>query len=299
MAKHTNKIKKNDEISFKIVAYALVIFCTIIAALPFYVLIIGSFTPEKQFHTTGLSLWPSEFTLSAYQYIFKSPEKILNGYKVTIFITVVGTVMALFLTAMTAYALNRKEFRPRNIISFYFYFTTMFGAGMVPRYLLITQYLHMKNTIWVQIIPVLLAATTIIMMRNFVNGIPDSIAESGRVDGASEFTIFLRLYLPLMKSGLACIGLMTALGYWNRWDGAMLYIEDETLYPLQYLLYQMTSSAQFLANAVSESGLPNIEIPSQALKLAMTVITIGPIAFVYPFIQKHFIKGITIGAVKG
>ncbi len=299
MAKNTNKIKKNDEISFKIVAYALVTFCTIIAAVPFYVLIIGSFTPEKQFHTTGLTMWPSEFTLAAYEYIFRSPEKILNGYKVTIFITIVGTAISLFITSMTAYALNRKEFRIRNLVSFLFYFTTMFSAGMVPSYLLITQYLHLKNTIWVLIIPSLLGATSIIMMRNFVNGIPDSIAESGRVDGASEFTIYLRLYLPLMKSGLACIGLMTALNYWNRWDAAMLYIEDDTLYPLQYLLYQMTSSAQFLANAVSDSGLPNIEIPSQALKLAMTVITIGPIAFVYPFIQKHFIKGITIGAVKG
>ena len=297
--KRKNKIKKYDEVSFNTIGYALVIFCAIAAVLPFYILVIGSFTPEEQFYAEGLSLWPKEFVTDAYDYIFKSPRKILNGYKVTIFITGVGTVMSLFLTSMCAYALNRKEYRARNKISFYIYFTSLFSAGLVPSYILFTQFLHLKNNIWVLILPAMLSPWNIIMMRNFVQSIPDSIAESGRVDGANEFTIFISLYLPLMKSGLACIGLMTALAYWNNWNLAMIYIEDETLDPLQYLLYQMTASANYLANAVSETDLPTINLPTQSLKLAMAIVTIGPIAVVYPFVQKHFIKGITVGSVKG
>lgn len=297
--KMIKKLKKNDEIAFKAVGYILVILCTLFVILPFWILIVGSFTPEKIVQTKGLTLWPDTFCIDAYKLIFKSPEKILNGYKISIFITVVGTAISLFVTAMTAYALNRKDFLIRNKVAFFIYFTTLFSAGMVPSYLLITQYLHMKNTIWALLIPGMISPFNVIMMRNFVKGIPDTLAEAAKVDGACDFQTFFKIYLPLMKSGLACIGLMIALAYWNNWNNAMLYVDDESLYPLQYLLYQLNSSANYAANAVSGADIPSVDLPTTTLKLAMTIVTIGPIAIVYPFVQKHFIKGITVGAVKG
>lgn len=294
-----NKIKKNDELVFKVIGYTLITLFTILAILPFYLLTMASFTDEQALFRDGLSLWPSQFSGAAYKLLFSSPEKLLGGYKISIIVTAVGTVVGVFLTAMSAYVLNNKSFKFRNAIAFFFYFTTLFGAGMVPTYIWISRYLHMKNTFMVLIVPSLLSVFNILMLRNFVKSIPDEIMESGKIDGAGDFTIFFKLYLPLMKSGLACIGLFIGLSYWNNWSNAMLYVDDEKLFPLQYLLYRMTASTEGAANAISSSGVVVSDMPTQSLKYAMTLITVAPVVLVYPFVQKHFVRGITIGAVKG
>lgn len=294
-----NNIKKSDETVFKAVGYAFITVCTVLAILPFYLLVMASFTDEQALFQSGLSLWPSKFSMAAYNLIFSSPEKLIGGYKISLTVTAIGTITGVFLTAMSAYVLNCKSFKYRNTVAFFFYFTTLFGAGMVPSYIWISKYLHLKNTLAVLIVPNLLNVFNIIMLRNFVKSIPDEIMESGKIDGAGDFTIFFKLYLPLMKSGLACIGLFIGLLYWNDWANAMLYVDYEKLFPLQYLLYRMTSSAEGAADAVSSSGVSVAEMPSQSLKYAMTLVTVLPVVFVYPFVQKHFVRGITVGAVKG
>lgn len=181
----------------------------------------------------------------------------------------------------------------------FFYFPSIFSGGLLPGYLLIVNGLQLKDTLWALILPGLLGAWNIFMMRNFMTDIPDSIMESAKLDGANDFVIFTRLYLPLSKAGLATIGLFIALGYWNNWANAKLYINSSKLYPLQYLLYQMFSNIQVLKDAAMQSGVAMVDLPAETFRMAMAVVTTGPILLLYPFVQRYFVKGITVGAVKG
>lgn len=293
-----NHLKRHSS-SFKIVASAIIILFTVLALYPFLLLISGSFTSEAAIYKYGFSLIPKEFSLAAYSMIFKSPQKIVNAYGITILITTLGTLLGLTVTSMTAYVLGSKSFKYASKFAFFFYFTTLFGGGLVAYYVWLVRYLHLKNTLFVLFIPQCLSVFNILVMRNFVKTIPHEVRESAKIDGAREFTIFTRIYIPMMKPVLATIALFLALGYWNNWSTAMLYIDNEKLYPLQYLLYQMTSNTGFLANATANAGVPMPEVPQQSMKLALTVITIGPIILVYPFVQKYFVQGISVGAVKG
>ena len=217
---------------------------------------------------------------------------------VTVSITVIGTVLGLLFTAMTAYVLNRKDFFLRNQMSFFFYFTTLFNGGLVAYYIICIRYLHFKNSYIALVLPMLLNAFYILIMRNFMKSIPDAIMESAKIDGAGDFRIFC-LIIPLIKPALASIGMFIALNYWNDWYLAMLFIEEKSMFPLQYMLYRMLSSINFLIYASKFSSVSTVDIPKETIKLAMTVIAIGPILLLYPFVQKFFVKGITIGAVKG
>ena len=294
-----NRIKQDQSsIVFKTIGYIFIAFLAIMTLFPFYILVVGSFTAESQIYQIGFTLWPREISYKAYEIIFKSPKQILNAYTVTVFITATGTIAGLFITAMTAYVLNKKEFRLRNHFAFFFYFTTLFNAGMIPTYILIVRYLGLKNNILALILPNLLSVFNILIMRNFVKSIPYSIIESGKMDGASDFKIFRSLYLPLMEPALACIGLFIALRDWNDWSNAMLYVEKEHLFPLQFLLYQITNSARFMNSVMAEASIPSGDMPQQSIKLAMTVVSIGPIVLLYPFLQKYFVTGIMIGSVK-
>lgn len=285
--------------TFNTIGYILVGLFTLLCFIPFWILVMGSFTAEKEIMLNGLSLFPKELSLNAYKVIFNSPGDILNAYKISIFITVFGTGVGLFITAMTAYVLSNKNFKNANKYSFFFYFTTLFSGGMIPGYILMVQYLHMKNTIWALILPNMISVFNLLLMKSFVKSIPFSIAESAKIDGASEFTIFTRLYLPMMKPSLASIGLFIAIAYWNNWSNAMLYIDIEELYPVQYLLYRLVNSVNFLANISADTGIPAPELPTQSIKLAMTVVSLGPVILFYPFVQKYFVQGITLGSVKG
>jgi putative aldouronate transport system permease protein len=291
--------KSFDKIIFNIFSYFIVTLITLTCCLPFIMLISGSFSSEKLVMAEGYGLFPKGFTLYAYDVIFKDPNQLFRSYIITICITVIGTLLGLFLTAMTAYVINRKDFKWRNQFTFFFYFTTLFNGGMVSFYIIMIRYFHFKNNFLALVIPLLLSAFYILIMRNFMKSVPDAITESAKVDGAGDFRIFWQLILPLMKPALASIGMFIALGYWNDWYHAMLFIEDQKMFSLQYLLYRMLSNIQFLKYLTSQSNVPSIDLPQETIKLAMTVVAIGPIVMLYPFVQRFFIKGVVIGAVKG
>jgi len=284
---------------FYVISYALITLTALACLLPFILLVSGSFTAESAIRLHGYSVIPREFTTEAYSLIFRTPRKILNAYGVSIFITCVGTAAGLFLITMTAYVLSRQSFRYRNAIAFYFYFTTLFNGGMVSTYIFYIRYLHLKDSFLALILPGMFNVFYLLIMRSFVSAIPHAMIESAKIDGAGEFTIFTRIILPLLPSGLATIGLFMALGYWNDWYNAMLYLNSDTKYPLQYMLYDLLMKSQAIAQIASQAGIRVESLPTQSLKLAMAVVATGPIILVYPFVQKYFIKGVTIGSVKG
>jgi len=291
---------KSDVMIFNLIAYIFIGTIAICCLFPFLILVIGSFTAEEHIIRYGFTLFPGQLSLEAYDAIFRNPWKILRSYSVTVFITVAGTGTSLFMSTMAAYVMYRKDFKYRNYIAFYLYFTTLFSGGLVPYYILVVRYLHMKNTITILLLSGMFSVFNILILRNFISGsIPDSLVESAKIDGAGDFLIFVRIVFPLMKPALASIGLFTALVYWNDWWTSMLFIQKDYLYPLQYSLYLMISSVNFATSMVMKLTMPTIDMPKESLKLAMTVVATGPIVFLYPLVQKHFIKGITIGAVKG
>ncbi len=298
---HTrNKIKlTTSRIVFNGISYILLSFIALLCLLPFIMLVSGSFTSEQAIRFEGYSIFPREFTTEAYETIFRYPEKILRAYGVSIFITVAGTAAGLFFLTMTAYVISRKDFKYRNVISFYFYFTTLFNGGMVCTYIFYIQYLHLKDNLLALILPLMMNVFYLLIMRSFITAIPVALIESAKIDGAGEFRIFIQIILPLLKSGLATIGLFIALGYWNDWYNAMLYLNSEDKYPLQYMLYNMLQKQEAMAQMASLAGKRIENLPTSGLKLAMAVVATGPIVLLYPFVQKYFVKGITIGSVKG
>ncbi|MDR6553174.1 carbohydrate ABC transporter permease [Paenibacillus qinlingensis] len=291
---------QKDRLLLSAIGYVILIFMALLCIIPFWIVLASSFTDENTIRLSGYSLIPKLFSTEAYRIIFEFPEAILRAYGVTITVTVVSTVLGLFLTAMTAYVLCRKDFKWRNHFAFYFFFTTLFSGGLVPWYLLIVNYLDLKNNLIVLILPTLVNVFNILVMRSFMSGIPDAISESAKIDGAGDFRIFRSLILPLSKPALATIGLFIALSHWNDWYMALLFISDEKLMPLQYYLYKMLGNLEGMRDAMLGSGGGmTVTIPGESLKMAMTVVATGPIILAYPFIQKYFVKGLTIGAVKG
>ena len=293
----TKKKRKAD--SLTIVFYVVVFLVAMICFIPFWLIVIGSLSSEMDVVQHGYALWPENFSLDSYKMVFMIPTRIIQAYKVSITITLVGTFLSLFFSTMAAFVLMRKDFKYRNQIAMFLYFPSIFSGGMLPGYLLVVKYLGLKDNIWALILPGMISAWNIFLLRNFMSDIPDSIMESAKLDGASDFQIFWKLYLPLSKAGLATIGLFTALGYWNSWSGAMLYINTPSKYPLQFLLYSMLANVQGLQEMAAASGVAMPNMPSETYKMAMAVVTTGPILLLYPFVQRYFVKGITVGAVKG
>ena len=284
---------------FYVICYTVVTLVALICLIPFLLLISGSFTSEQYIRFNGFSLFPGEFSTEAYSIIFKTPERIIRAYGVSILITVVGTFLGLFLISLTAYVISRKDFKYRNVLSFFFYFTTLFNGGMVSTYIFYIRYLHLQDSLWALILPGMFNVFYLLIMRTFVNTIPTALIESAKLDGAGEWRIYFTVILPLLKSGLATIGLFLALGYWNDWYNAMLFMKTEAKYPLQYMLYAIQQQTQALAAIASQAGIQVANLPSNSLKLAMAVVATGPIVIVYPFVQRYFIAGITVGSVKG
>ncbi|WP_321028062.1 carbohydrate ABC transporter permease [Eisenbergiella tayi] len=288
-----------DTICFKAIGYPLICLFALVCIIPFFLIIASSFTSESYIIKNGYVLWPKEFSTSAYELIFKNPAKILRAYGVTAFVTIIGTALSVFVNAMTGYVLQRKDFRWRNIFSFYFFFTTLFSGGLVPWYILCVKTLHLKNTIWALIIPTIVSVWNIILVKGFMGGIPGEITESAKIDGAGDFRIFVKLILPLSKPVVATIGLFTALAYWNDWYMCMLFIDKKELFDLQYLLYQLMGSIKALREIASQSTISVSSMPIESTKMALTNVATGPIILVYPFVQKYFVKGLTLGSVKG
>ncbi|MCA0755868.1 carbohydrate ABC transporter permease [Paenibacillus sp. N4] len=266
--------------------------------LPFWSVVASSFASEASILSKGYTFWPADFSLEAYKLIFKD-NTIYRAYSVTTFVTLAGTVMSMILTSAMAYALSVKSVKYRNHIAFYVYFTMLFHGGLVASYLLISKYLDMKDTIWVLIIPSMLSAWNMFLLRNFFASIDDSIAESAKIDGANDVYILFRIILPISLPALATIGLFYALGYWNKWFDAVLYINDKDLYPLQYLIQRIMNNLDYINQVSADINIPNFIPPAMTVRLATTVVTIGPIVLLYPLLQKYFVKGLMVGAVKG
>lgn len=284
----------------RVIGYGFIGFFALCCLLPFIMILASSFTTEKAIMESGFVLWPKEFTTFAYEIVFQNPRLVIGSYVVTLIITIAGTAIGLFIVAMTGYALQRVDFLYRNKISFYIYFTTLFSGGLVPFYLLVTKYMHLKDSYLAVLLPGLLSPFLIIMMKAFTRSIPHEITESAKMDGAGDFTIFLRLILPMSTPALATIGLFIALGYWNEWYHSMLFLSSNMEYrPLQLFLYNVITSADFIRNSAASSNVPPQDVPLESMKMATAIVATGPVILFYPFVQRYFIKGITIGAVKG
>lgn len=282
-----------------IFGYFLITFAAALCLFPFLLVISGSFSNENSIIRSGFGLLPKDFSLDAYQVAFLYPESLLRAYGVTSIATAIGTFFGLFITAMTAYALTRKYFLWRGKFAFYIYFTMLFSGGIVPWYILCVSYLKFSDNILALIIPFMLNVFYILVMKSFMGAIPDAISESAKIDGASEFVTFTRIILPLSKPALATIGLFIALGYWNDWYSSYMFIQNKNLFSLQFYLYKIIAGAEALRGIANVAGYNRVTMPTETLKLAMTVIATGPIVLLYPFVQRYFISGLTIGAVKG
>ena len=285
---------------FEGIAYTLLVLGSIICVLPFIIIVSGSFTDNATILTKGYSLLPRDFTLSAYQTIFRSPKDILQAYKMTIYYTVVGTGLGLMMITLTGYVISRKEFKYRNTVSFLIYFTSIFGGGMIPWYLMYANVLNLKGStipIW---FPALMSPFLVILMRTFIVGaVPDAITESAKIDGAGHFTIFFRIVLPVLKPGLATVGLFLALGYWNDWYRSSMFSTNSSTWQLQFYLYDLLNATTAMKQMASNVSMKTADLPTESVKLAMAVVATGPVLLFYPFVQRFFVSGITVGAVKG
>lgn len=286
----------------RILVHVFVIVFAFICLYPFLMVIGGSFMTQSEVTLEGFKVFPKNPTLASYKMLLGNGNLILNGYKITLFVTTVGTFLAVVVNGMMGYVLSRRHMAGRRILNLYVLLTMLFSGGMVPWYMICTKYLHLQNTIWALIIPSIVGAWNIYLIRNYFSGIPEELWESGKLDGASEFTIFSRIYLPLGKPVIATVVLFAALGYWNDWWLGLMLIDRTELQPLQMLLRTMMSNIQFLQTMSQQSAEVQqllASVPGDGVKMAMVIVTTGPIILLYPIVQKYFMKGIMVGAVKG
>ena len=293
------RIWTRDNIAINALGIAFIGLFALACLIPFYLIVIASFTPEASLIRDGYPIIPHSFDLQSYALCIKNPTSVLLAYANTIGVTLIGTIMSILLCTMTGYVLSRKDFPYRNQFSFFFFFTTLFNGGLVPWYIICTRYLSMKNSYLGLILPLMFSVWNMIIAKSFIGGIPSAIIESAKIDGANDFTIYIKLIIPLSKPLIATLGLFSALAYWNDWYNCMLYVTNENMFTLQYYLQRMLGSAQALKLVAEKSGIALPSVPLEGMKMAMTIIATGPIVLLYPFVQRYFVKGLTIGAVKG
>ncbi len=305
MARKLNKQSKLNQISAtgNLLLNMLFVFITIVCIAPVILVLAISFTSEEAIRHAGYSFIPREFSTAAYDYVLKAGDAIWRAYGVSIFVTVIGTLLSLAVICMYAYPLSRSSFRARGFFSFLAYFTMIFGGGLVPWIMVYTRLFKISNTIWILIFPYLMNAWFVMIMRTFYKTtVPESIIESARIDGAGEFRTFLVIVLPLSKAGLATIGLFCTLVYWNDWYLPLMFVTERKFFNIQYLMYQTLVSIQYLTSGsaqFSEAAVVLANLPTESARMAIAIISIGPIVLAYPFFRRYFIKGLTIGAVKG
>lgn len=294
-----NMIRKPTNVLFN----AILTILSLLSLIPFVFVIIISLTDEESLAMNGYRFIPKKWSLHAYKYIIDAGESIIRSYGVTILVTVVGTILGLFLIGTYAYALSRRTYAFRSFFTKVITVPMLFSGGMIANYLIVTKVLMLKNSVWALILPLAMNSFNIIVMRTFFKtSIPDSVVESAKIDGASEWRLFFKIVIPMALPGLATIGLFLTLGYWNDWFNAMMYIDNQEWIPLQYLLIKIESSIDFLASNKSLMGVEGIQaaanMPKETIKMAIVVISTLPIIFAYPFFQRYFVNGLTIGAVK-
>ena len=297
-----SEMKKKINVSNLIINLFFVVF-SLAFIMPFIYVISISLSNEAHLSQYGYQLLPKEIDFSAYRYIFYNPKQLLDAYRVTIFISFFGTLLSVCVMAMVAYPLSRQSFAYKRIIIFGIFFTMLFGGGLIPNYIWNTQYLGLSNNVWVYILPGLANAWHIIIMRMFFQGLPVSLVDSGKIDGANEFKILVKIILPLSKPVLAVVALLTLLQKWNDWYTTLIYIREQELYTLQFLLQRILREAEFIKELSREILAINMDnsrsVPTESIRFAMVIVAAGPMLVVFPFFQKYFARGLTIGAVKG
>ena len=298
------KRKLNSEKIFRSFAFVVLLILAIVCILPIILIIVASFTDETTLLANGYRFFPQKYGLEAYVYLLKQSVMMLRAYKISILVTVIGTLASLVLSTTFAYPLSRKDFKYRNIFSFLVFFTMLFSGGIVPSYMMWTKFFHIKDTIWALIIPsYLMNAFNILLIRNYYsNNIPDALVEAARIDGASEFLTFRRVIVPLSVPVIATVGLFTGLAYWNDWINGLYYINDPGLYSIQNLLIRLMNNIQYLNSGAAAgivSGGATGALPSTSVRMAIAVVGVIPVVAAYPFLQKYLIRGTVIGAVKG
>lgn len=270
---------------------------------PFVFVIMNSIADEQTLAQEGYRIIPSQFSFEAYSYIFSSTTQLIQSFGLTLLITVIGTLLSLFLVTTYAYAISRRSFEFRTGFTFLAFFTMLFSGGLVPGYIVMTQFLGLQNTIWALILPLSMNAFFIIVMRTFFQTtVPDAIIESAKIDGAGDLRTFSTIVLPISLPGIATIGLFSSLGYWNDWFNALLYYNKNDLVPpLQYLLMKIERSMEFLVQNSQYMGSFDgaATLPTETVRMAMVVVATLPIAMAYPFFQRYFVQGLTVGSVKG
>lgn len=288
--------------AFRIFSNVLMILIGICSIAPFLLLIMSSVTDEQSLVSNGYSFFPKEYSLYAYKYLLADSTSMVRAYGISILVTAVGTVANLFLTTLYAYPLSRKDLPGRNIFAFYLFFTMLFSGGLVPSYIMWSRTFHINNTIFALVVPnLMLGAFNVIMMRTyFTTNIPDAVIEAARIDGAGEIRILYRIVLPMAMPIMATIGLLVGLAYWNDWQNGLYYLTDDRLFSVQVLLMDIQRNIDSLRRSASQGASVSLaNLPSTGVRMAITVMGILPIMIIYPFVQKYFVKGIAIGAVKG
>lgn len=287
---------------FQIFAHALMIFLSFCCIAPFLLLLMSSITAEHALTANGFSFFPQAFSLEAYKYILSDSTSMITAYGLSFLVTVAGTLCNLALTTLYAYPLYRKDLPGRGVFAFILFFTMLFSGGLVPSYIMWTRTFHIQNTVFALLVPsLMMSAFNVIMMRTyFTTNIPDAVIEAARIDGANEFRVLFSVVLPMAMPILAALVVLVGLSYWNDWTNGLYYINDDRLYTVQVLLMNIQRSMEAMKQSAQKGGfVSDVNMPSTAVRMAVTVMCILPVMVVYPFLQKYFVKGIAIGAVKG
>lgn len=293
-------MEKTKGSMFQYLNHLLLGLVAVVMIAPLVLVVAVSFSDEQSVVKHGYRLIPKQFSFDGYKAVFDNPSILLDAYGVTIIVTLVGTVVGLLFTAMIAYVMSRKDYRYRKITTLYVVFTLLFNGGLVPFYILIVKYLHLKDTLWVLIIPYLINPFYVMIMKGFLDRLPAEIIESAKIDGASEYRSFFSIVLPLAVPALATVGLFISFVYWNDWWLGLLFIDSDRLAPLQLLLYRIMNSIEFYAtNSQHLNGnIDMTKFPSLTTRMALAVLGAGPMLFIFPFFQRFFIKGLTVGSLK-
>ena len=296
-----NQIPRGWDAFFMVILLLISLFMLV----PLALVIVVSFSSESSIALKGYSLVPLEWTLEGYEYLWKVGDQVFASYRITIIHTALGTVMSLFVMTMYSYVIAQRNFVHRKFFTWFLFFTMLFSGGLVPHYIMNVRYLHIDDSLWIFLLPSLVSAYNVIILRTFITStIPDTLFEAARIDGANHFRIYFSIVLPLFKAGIATIALFNVVGRWNDWFTGMLYIKNPNLVPIQTMLKNIQDNIEFLKQNAEVAGTPDglqllNSLPDQNLRMGCTVIVIVPILCAYPFFQRYFVQGLTVGSVKG
>jgi len=280
--------------------YVFILFFSVMCLYPLVLAFSSAFSSEATVTEKGFSLWPRNFTLNTFRFMLSQRvNMVILAYRTSVIVTLLGTLVSVIITTMYAFVISVPGFKHANKFTFFAYFTMLFNGGMLPWYILCTRYYNLSNTLAGLIFPYGMNVFNMFLMRNYLRTIPSSIYESARIDGAGNGTIFIRIVLPLSQIGLVTIALFYGLGYWNDFYLPLMLITKDSLDTVQYMLYRMMGNIQYLVTNSTSSMIQHIQPPLQTARMAMSVLAIGPIIFLYPFVQKYFVKGVIVGAIKG